>query len=177
MTSSLPLPFPTSPTHNRGGVRETYFAIAPLGIVVQHHSEWLPCRLPTTQHTQHTISAPTPRVCVHLSSSILMFYDGFCQVPWVFSPIHHDLPFLLVRSHNNTKISITLTRKSYLTDQYDFNLDAYYCLSSHTPFYHCLIVAYSHQLMDMSIQQLFLITPLCPFATRDLGGVTSAPPI
>ena len=48
----------------------------------------------------------------------------FARSPRVFSPIHHDLPFLLIRSHNNTEISITLTRNSYLTDHYDFNLDA-----------------------------------------------------
>jgi len=29
----------------------------------------------------------------------------------------------------------------------------------------------------MSIQQLFLIIPLCPFATCDLGGVTPVPPM
>ena len=38
------------------------------------------------------------------------------------------------------------------------------------PFLSLAIIAYS-------IQQLFLITPLCPFATCDLGGVTPAPPI
>ena len=65
----------------------------------------------------------------------------FASPPRVFFPTHHDLPFLLIRSHNNTEISITLTRNSYLTDQYDFNLDAiiayhHICLSIIA--YHCL---------------------------------------
>ena len=97
----------------------------------------------------------------------------FARSPRVFSPIHHDLPFLLIRSHNNTEISITLTRNSYLTDQYDFNLDAIIA-------YHHIrlsIIASYHLFMDLSIQHSFLVTPLCPFATCDLDGVTPAPPI
>ena len=66
----------------------------------------------------------------------------FARSPRVFSPIHHDLPFLLIRSHNNTEISITLTRNSYLTDQYGFNLDviiAYHHIRLSSFAYHCLL--------------------------------------
>ena len=97
----------------------------------------------------------------------------FARSPRVFSPIHHDLPFLLIRSHNNTEISITLTRNSYLTDQYGFNLDAIIA------YHHIRLstIASYHLCMDLSIQKSFLVTPLCSFATCDLGGVTPAPPI
>ena len=97
----------------------------------------------------------------------------FARSPRVFSPIHHDLPFLLIRSHNNTEISITLTRNSYLTDQYAFHLDAVIA------YYHIRLssIASYHLFMDLSTQHSFLVTPLCPFATCDLGGVTPAPPI